>query len=267
MQRNIRLIIAYDGTAFHGWQHQPGQRTVQGALTDVARRVLGHPVTIRGSGRTDAGVHAAGQVANFRTTHTMPTANIAQAIGSRLPRDMAIVDACAVHPDFDAVGSSVSKLYRYRIYNATSRPVERHVQRYVYHCWDRLDAARMRDAARHFVGEMDYSAMASSGCRRESMVRRVLRCSAYRHLNEVRIDVEGTGFLYHQVRNMAGTLIEIGRGRWQPDDLAGILASCDRRQAGPTAPAQGLCLRWVRYPAAVLGVERDVILANGPAPR
>lgn len=264
MERNIKLIIAYDGTDFCGWQMQPGMRTVQGVLSDVAQRVLRHPISIRGSGRTDSGVHATGQVANLRTTHTMPAANMALAIGSRLPFDMSIVDASEVHGDFDAIRSSVSKLYRYRIFNTASRPVERHQLRYVYHYWHSLDTDLMRDAARHFVGEMDFSAMASSGCVRETMVRRVLRCDVHRHGDEVRVDVEGTGFLYNQVRNMTGTLIDIGRRRWPPDALIDMLASRDRRNAGPTAPPEGLCLRWVRYPAHLLRCERDWTIAEAP---
>lgn len=266
MERNIKLTIAYDGTDFHGWQHQPGFRTVQSTLVDVAQRVLGHPVSLRGSGRTDSGVHAAGQVANFRTTHLMPVASMRMAIGSRLPKDMSIVDACEVHPKFDAIRSSVSKLYRYRIFNSVSRPVEKFVQRYVYHCWTPLDLDKMQAAARHFVGRMDFSAMASSGCVRNSMVRRILRCNVFRHWDEVRIDVEGEGFLYNQVRNMAGTLIDIGRGRWTPDALIDILASRDRGRAGPTAPAHGLCLQWVRYPAHVYETGSDLMLADKPGP-
>ena len=267
MERNIKLTIAYDGTDFHGWQHQPNFRTVQGVLTDITQRVLGHPLSIRGSSRTDSGVHAAGQVANFRITHLMPVAAMRMAIGSRLPKDMSIVDVCEVHPKFDAIRSSSSKLYRYRIHNSTSRPVDRHQQRYVYHCWTPLELDKMRAAARHFVGEMDFSAMASSGCVRNSMVRRILRCSVFRHLDEVRIDVEGEGFLYNQVRNMAGTLIDIGRNRWAPAELIDILASRDRGRGGPTAPAEGLCLQWVKYPACAYDVGGERVLADSSGPQ
>ena len=257
MERNIRLLISYDGTDFHGWQDQPGLRTVQGVIEAIAVRVVRHPMGIRGSGRTDAGVHARGQVANFKTTCTIPTENLRRAIQSRLPADISLRRADEVHLDFFATASAASKLYRYRIHNRPQRPVDRHVQRYVYHCWHALDVDRMRSAAVHFIGEMDYSAMAGAGCVRESMVRRVLRCDVHRHYDEIRIDVEGTGFLYNQVRNMVGTLIEIGRGRWEPERLATILAGCDRRDAGPTAPARGLCLQWVRYPAELLRPKNE----------
>ena len=252
MERNIKLLIAYDGTDFHGWQRQPGLRTVQSEIEDAARRIVRHPVTIRGSGRTDAGVHARGQVANFVTTCNIPVHNLYLALGSRLPAEISLREASEAHPGFVASSSALSKLYRYSLYNSKKRPVDRLRQRYCYHCWHELDVERMRAAASHFLGEMDFSAMASAGCLRQSMVRTVLRCDVHRHLSELRVEVEGTGFLYKQVRNMVGTLIEIGRGHWPVEKVPEILASRQRRQAGPTAPAQGLCLEWVRYPAHLL---------------
>jgi tRNA pseudouridine38-40 synthase len=252
MERNIRLVIAYDGTDFHGWQVQRDLRTVQGLIEQSARRVVRHQVWIIGSGRTDAGVHAAGQVANFQTTCAMPARNLLSAIGARLPKDLTLLDVSDVSLEFHATRSATSKLYRYRIHAASGRPVSRTAQRYCYHFWSPLDVARMQAAARHFVGRMDFSAMAAKGCKRDTMVRTVFRCDVHRHLDEVRVDVEGTGFLYNQVRNMVGTLIEIGRGRWEPDIVKPILAGFDRSQAGPTAPARGLCLQWVKYPAELL---------------
>ncbi len=263
MERNIKLLIAYDGTEFHGWQHQPGLRTVQGEIEDVARRVIRHPLSIKGSGRTDAGVHARGQVANFKTTSTIPTDNIRRAIGSRVGNDVCILDAHEVHPDFVASASASSKLYEYRIYNRRRRPVCLQQQRYCYHCWTDLDIEQMRQGAVHFIGTMDYSAMAGAGCVRESMVRTVLRCDIHRHLDEVRVAVHGRGFLYNQVRNMVGTLIEIGRGHWEPERLRDILASRDRRNAGPTAPACGLTLEWVEYPKELL---RPIEWLSGSTP-
>ena len=248
MVRNIYMLAAYDGTDFHGWQNQPGQRTVQGLLEEAIRRVVRHNLELIGCGRTDAGVHAAGHVSNFSTTCAIPNDRLRHAIGSRLPTDLAILDVRDVHPAFNARRSAISKLYRYRVHNANRRPVERKTQRHTYHFWHRLDVDRMAEAARHFVGEMDFTAMTPKGAVRESMVRAVLRCDVERYLNEVRIDVEGTGFLYNQVRNMVGTLLEIGRGHWEPDAVVGILDGRDRSAAGPTAPAQGLCLQWVRYP-------------------
>ncbi len=247
MERNIKLLLAYEGTEFHGWQRQPELRTVQGMLEQAARRVCQCQVDIIGAGRTDAGVHAAGQVANFATTSDIPAANLARAIGGRLPKDITLIHAMDVPMAFHATRSARGKLYRYTIHNAPGRPVERLRQRYVYHFWQPLDVERMREAARAFIGEQDFAAMASRGDEREHTVRTVYACDVYRHYDEVRVDVEGRGFLYNQVRNMVGTLIEVGRGHWPVERVAEILASKDRRQAGPTAPARGLSLQWVRY--------------------
>ena len=174
------------------------------------------------------------------------------AIGSRQPADIAILEARDVHPSFHATWSAEAKLYRYRIHNAVGRPVEHLTQRYAAHIWHELDLDRMQAAATHFIGEHDFTAMAAAGTVRQSMVRTVLRCDVERNLDEIRIDVMGTGFLYKQVRNMVGTLLKVGRGRWEPERVAAIITSRDRDQAGPTAPARGLCLRWVRYPPHLL---------------
>ncbi len=252
MERNVRLLIAYDGSEYHGWQVQQGLLTIQGLLEQAARRVCRHQESIVGSGRTDAGVHAAGQVAHFKTACTIPANNLRRAIGARLPKDISLVDVGDVSRVFHARRDVLRKLYRYRIHAAAGRPVSRTTQRYTYHFWNPLDVERMRAAARHFVGCMDYSAMATKGCERETMVRTVLRCDVHRDLDEIIVDVLGKGFLYNQVRNMVGTLIEIGRGRWEPDHLRLILESCDRSQTGPTAPARGLSLQWVQYPPELL---------------
>lgn len=252
MERNLKLVVAYDGTDFHGWQRQPEFRTVQGELEAAAKRVLRHPLALRGSGRTDSGVHARGQVANVRSSCPIPTKNLRHAIGGRLPKDISLLDVSEVHPDFDSILSATCKCYRYRIHNHSRRSVDRLSQRYTYHCWNELDVERMHAAAFYFIGTMDFSAMAGAGCERATMVRTVLRCDVHRHLDEIRIDVVGKGFLYHQVRNMAGTLIEIGRGFWPIEKLPEILESKNRDNAGPTMPAEGLSLQWVQYPSHLL---------------
>lgn len=261
MQRTIYLRIAYDGTEFHGWQRQPGLRTIQGVLEQSILRVVRHPCDLIASGRTDAGVHASGHVASFRTTCPLPESKFRHAIGSRLPEDVAVVELREVHPDFHATSDAVSKLYRYRIFHSTSRPVEHLVQRYVQHIWQPLDIEPMKRAARLFVGTKDFRAFAASGCVRSTTVRTVFRCDVQRRLDEILIDVEGGGFLYNQVRIMVGTLLNIGRGYWQPDRVQQILAGGDRANAGPTAPARGLCLRWVRYPPEKL---RPISIAAAP---
>lgn len=262
MDRNVRLLLSYDGTDFHGWQFQPGLRTVQGVLEEALRRVMRHPVRLMASGRTDAGVHAVGQVANVFTSSRIPSDKLCYAVGHRLPHDLSVVMAGDVSREFHATHSATSKLYRYRIHNTTERPVSQMTQRHTYHHWEPLDLEAMRVAASHFVGTKDFTAVASSRCDRETMVRSVFRCDVERHYDEVRIGVEGSGFLYHQVRNMVGTLIEVGRGRWAPERVAEILASRDRSQAGPTAPAHGLCLQWVRYPARLLRPDDSPVAAE-----
>lgn len=247
MLRNIRLLIAYDGTDFHGWQNQPGQRTVQDTLEQAIRRVVRHPMSLTGSGRTDAGVHARGQIANFETTCDIPCDNLRKAISSRLPFDVSVLRADEVPIGFRATADAVSKLYRYTIHNTAGRPVNDMLQRYAYHYWHPLDEERMRQAGRQWVGTHDFAAFASKGSDRETTVRTVLRVDVRRRYDDLTVDVEGTGFLYNQVRNMVGTLIEIGRGHWEPARAGEILASCSRSNAGPTAPARGLCLQWVRY--------------------
>ncbi len=252
MARTLCLLVAYDGTEFHGWQFQPGLRTVQGVLEGALQRVVRHPVDLIGSSRTDAGVHSAGHVSSFVTSCTLEPDRLGHAIGARLATDLAICNVREVHPDFNARRTASGKLYRYRIHNATRRPVERMAQRYAYHCWIPLDVERMRKAARYFVGTRNFSAMVAGPVTNESAVRTVVRCDVERHLDEIRIEVEGTGFLYKQVRTMVGTLINVGRGMWEPERVAEILESRDRTNAGPVAPAEGLCLQWVRYPPYLL---------------
>ncbi len=252
--RTIKMTVAYDGTDFCGWQTQPGQRTVQDEIEQVLRRVVNHPLTIHGAGRTDSGVHAAGQVAHFVTTSPIPVHNIQRALASRMPPDISIVRLREVHPEFHATQSAVSKLYRYRLWNHSHRPTEHLLHRYTYHCWRELDLRRMQEAGQLFVGHQDFAALASkSGQPRRTTWRTVFRCDVYRHFQEVRIDVEGSGFLYNMVRNIAGTLVEVGRGRWAPDHIGEILASGNRSNAGQTLPARGLCMQWVKY---VPGVDR-----------
>lgn len=247
MERTLKLVLAYDGTDFHGWQRQAGVRTVQGAAQEVIQRVVRHPVDLVGASRTDAGVHARGQVAHLRTSCTIPDRNLLLAIGHRLPEDVGLVSLERAPEGFHAIRDARRKLYRYTIYNSPQRPVLDLCQRYAWHVWHDLDIERMQQAAGSLVGTHDFAAFASSGHGREQTVRTVRRIDVQRCGPFVRIDVEGDGFLYNQVRNMAGTLVEIGRGRWPPQRAAEALASRDRRQAGPTAPAHGLCLESVRY--------------------
>ena len=248
MERNLKLTIAYDGTNYHGWQRQLGVRTVQAEIEAVARRVIRHPVKIVGASRTDAGVHARGQVAHVRTSTAIPANNLRLAIGHRVPGDISLVHLADVPLGFHATRGALGKLYRYRIHNDDRRPVEWLTARHAWHVWWPLDLGRMQAAAAALIGLHDFAGFASAGCTRSSTVRTISRFGVRRHLNTILIDVEGNGFLYNQVRNMVGTLVEVGRGRWPPERVPEIIASGDRRLAGPTAPPQGLCLQWVKYP-------------------
>jgi tRNA pseudouridine38-40 synthase len=257
MERNLKLVLAYDGAAFHGWQRQAGVRTVQAELEDALRRVLRHPLHVNGASRTDAGVHARGQVATVRTTSPIPLSNLLRALGHRLPADMALVHVAAVSDDFHPARDALGKLYRYRIWNHAHRPVEQHAGGGSWHVWFPLDVTRMRQAAATLVGTHDFLAFATPGSPRRTSVRTIRRLDVERVLDEVVIAVEGDGFLYNQVRNMVGTLMEIGRGHWAPERMAVIRDSRDRRLAGTTAPPHGLCLEWVRYPPR-LAVASDL---------
>ena len=246
-KRNVKLVIAYDGAAYHGWQRQAaGIDTVQERIETAAADALRHPVTVHGAGRTDAGVHAAGQVANFRTPQLrMPLRGLRRAINSRLPRDIAAVSAVEVPEGFHASRSAVGKTYRYRIHVAPVRPVELAGQ--VYHYWRSLDVEAMRDAAGRLLGTHDFLGLATSAEQRKNTVRTILRCDVAAAGEAVTVTVRGDGFLYNMVRNIVGTLIEIGRGHWHPERIEHILATRDRREAGPTAPPDGLTLVCVHY--------------------
>lgn len=230
-------------------------RTVQGTLEETLQRSLRHPVDLAGSGRTDAGVHALAHVNSFVTSSDLPLDRLHSSLQSRLPTDLSIVAVREVHPEFDATRSAVGKRYRYRIHAAQSRPVDQLCQRYTYHCWVPLDVQVMKEAATHFIGQYDFTSFAATGTVRESMVRTIFRCEVNRKLDEIHVDVEGDGFLWKQVRTMVGTLLQVGRGRWQPEYVREIIDSRDRSRAGPTMPAHGLCLQWVRYPPEMITIQ------------
>ncbi|MCG8406270.1 MAG: tRNA pseudouridine(38-40) synthase TruA [Phycisphaerales bacterium] len=260
MMRNLMLVLAYDGSQFHGWQNQPKMRTVQDCLEKALRRTVRHRAAILGCSRTDSGVHAAGYVANLYTTSPVPNERIARSVGSRLPKDMTLIHLTEVPLTFHATLSAKTKLYRYRLYNSKGRPCEQLLQQQTYHCWQPLCLNRMREAAKHWLGRHDFSSFASAGNDRQSNVRRIIRIEFLRSGHEIRIDIEGDGFLYKQVRNMVGTLCEIGRGQWAPEYAKTILEARDRTKAGPTAPARGLCLQWVRYDIPNLPPPRPDLL-------
>lgn len=250
MARNLKLLLAYCGAGFHGWQTQPGVRTVQAEVTNVLQRLLRHPLSVHGASRTDAGVHARGQTASVLTETTIPIDKLQRAIADRLPEDVGLIRVEDAPLNFHASRSAVEKLYRYTIFNDRLRPVVDGLLGQSWHVWHSLDLERLKAAARALCGTHDFAGFASAGSQpRRTTVRTITRCEVRRDFRAVQIDVSGDGFLYNQVRNMVGTLVEIGRGHWPVERVREVLEKCDRQLAGPTAPPQGLCLQWVRYPA------------------
>lgn len=248
--RRYRLVIAYDGSKFHGWQKQlppSGEkiRTVQGDVEDALQRLLGQPVRLRGASRTDSGVHAFGQVAQMDVACPIPVERLHEAMNSRLRDDVDVRSAEIVPKTFD-VTQAITKQYRYRIWATAHKPLG--IRHMVHHFWWPLDPGRMNDAAARVVGTHDFGGFATAGHGRDSTVRTVHACRVERVSDEeLQLVIEGDGFLYNMVRIIAGTLLEIGRGHWEPTRIDEVLASKDRQLAGPTAPAPGLCLQWIKY--------------------
>lgn len=254
-QRNIKLVISYNGAAYHGWQRQAkGIDTVQLRIEQAATRILAHPVTVFGAGRTDAGVHAAGQVANLYTPNfSVPIKNLRRAMNSKLPGDVSVRSTQLVPETFHASRSATGKTYRYRIYLGPDKPVM--LDKQVYRYSRQLDTELMQAAGLKLVGTHDFRGFATSAETRENTVRTIFACDVSSAGPEVIVSVRGDGFLYNMVRNVVGTLIEIGRGRWPVDRIDKILASCDRSDAGPTAIADGLSLMCVYYDAESLQIK------------
>ena len=247
--RNVKLTIAYDGSEYHGWQIQPGFQTVQGTLTEALCALLGPNARICGASRTDAGVSALGQVGLIQIDSPIPTEHLARAITDRLPEDIAVVKAEEVRMGFDVIGEVVDKLYRYTIFSGPVRPVL-----HMKHCWHvtaALDVEAMAAAAGALVGRRDFKSFAAAADRRQDSVRTVFRCGVTDEPADdgrwITVDVEGDGFLYNMIRNIVGTLVEVGIGRWPAEKIPEILEAKDRRAAGPIAPPNGLCLMWVTY--------------------
>ena len=243
-ERVFRLVLEYDGTAFEGWQIQAGarpSRTVQGVLLEAATELTGTTPRLRGAGRTDAGVHAEGQVASLTLATGLAPDRLAAALNARLPADLAIVRCAEAPTGWDALRAARAKHYRYAIWNGWTRSPLRAARS--AHVREPLDPDRMRAAARAFVGRHDFASMQAAGSDVQTTVRTLTRLDVIGASGaEIVLDVEGEGVLRHMVRNLAGTLIEIGRGRFEVPAAAEILAGRDRGRAGPTAPAAGLSL-------------------------
>ncbi len=243
--RNLRLDICYDGTRYRGWQRLPGKDdTIQGKLETTLSRILGEPIEISGSGRTDAGVHARGQVANFHCESAMPTGEILAQLRRYLPEDIGIYSCKDVSPRFHARLNAREKTYRYRIWNSEEPCV--FDRRYVAVMPEALDLSAMEQAAEYLCGEHDFSAFCGNAKMKKSTVRFLRAIEISRQGREIQICFTGNGFLHNMVRILAGTLIEVGRGTRSADSIPQLFGG-KRAEAGFLAPAQGLCLEEVRY--------------------
>ena len=247
-KKRVRLIVAYDGTQYSGWQLQPNGITIEEVLNRELTRLLGEEVRVIGASRTDAGVHALGNVAVFDTYTRIPAEKISYALNTRLPEDIRIQRSEEVAPDFHPRHCDSVKTYEYRIWNHSfANPLERLYSKF---CYYPLDISKMQLAAECLVGEHDFKSFCSAGSQALTTVRTITDISVDRAATEPRlviIRVSGKGFLYNMVRIISGTLLEIGMGLRQPGEMQDILLACDRSKAGPTAEPQGLRLVGIRY--------------------
>jgi len=249
--RTVKLILSYDGADFAGWQTQQGVRTVQATLEEAIEKITGVRPSTLASGRTDAGVHALGQVVGFRTESQLPAEVLQRALNAILPHSMAVLDLAEVHDSFHATHDALRKRYRYVIHDGPIRDV--FSRRYTWHfAHGRLDVAAMRQAAAALIGRHDFSSFETTGSPRKTSVRTVYDLCVERGRGEqehfVTLEIEANGFLYNMVRTIVGTLADVGRGA-RPESWPGeVLLAKDRRRAGRTAPPQGLFLVNVEYP-------------------
>lgn len=244
--RNIKLTIAYDGTAYHGWQIQRNARTIQGVLQEKIGIITGETISLIGSGRTDAGVHALGQVANFRTESRIPRDALKRGLNSLTPDDIAVQRVEEVGDDFHARYSARSKLYEYRILNT---PVPSPIQRnFSWHVSQRLNLGKMEEAGGSLLGTHDFSSFRAAQTDNLNPVRTLMTLEIGRRKDHMlTIRTRANGFLKHMVRNIVGTLVDVGRGRLTPDEFEAIRDARDRTRAGMAAPSHGLFLVEVEY--------------------
>ena len=243
--RNIKLTIEYDGKEFNGWQKQPNKLNIQGSIEQAIYQITGEEVELNASGRTDAGVHALGQVANFKTNSNIPIEKFAIAINTKLKKSIRILKAEEVDERFHSRLSCKRKTYRYIINNseqgtAIYRNLETNIS---YH----LDETKMNEASKYFIGEHDFKAFKASGTSSKSSVRKIYDAKVYRQGDRIFIEITGNGFLYNMVRIISGTLVEVGMGKMQPEEIKEIIQSKNREKAGKTLPPQGLYLVEVEY--------------------
>lgn len=243
MVQNYKIIISYDGTDYFGWQRQLHKQTVQGHLEDALAQIGSKPLAVVGAGRTDAGVHAIGQVAHFKANLKLDEEELIQAFNGLLPKDIRVTSLHKASPDFHARRSAKLKVYRYRIVNSSI--ISPFLLRYALHWPPSLDIKKMREAAALFVRKADFTSFSSN--RLLNPVRTVMRSEIRTKGQEIIYTVEANGFLRYMVRSMVGTLLEIGKGKVQPERIEELFAEKKRTLSSPTAPARGLCLLKVNY--------------------
>jgi tRNA pseudouridine38-40 synthase len=248
--RTIKLTIEYDGTHYSGWQVQPNGLAIQQVIEEALERLLGERVRVRSSGRTDAGVHARGMAAAFATQRDIPLRAFVEGTNRFLPDDIAVIDAGEVRPGFKPIGDALAKHYRYTIRVSQVRsPLHR------FHAWhvkEKLDLDAMEEALAIFAGRHDFAAFRASNCVSRTTVRRIDSVTLSREDGFIFIDVIGEGFLKNMIRIMVGTVVDVGKGRFAPGHITWLLQNRDRKKAGVTAPACGLCLMKVFYPQDIV---------------
>jgi len=243
--RWLKLTVAYDGTAYAGWQIQPSVPTVQAAVEAAWHEITRETIRVTAAGRTDAGVHALGQVVGLATESTRSTADLQRGLNAVLPEDVAIVSVDEAPANFHATYDAKQKTYRYQIHNGRTSDVFN--RKFVWHYPRPLNAELMQQAALALVGKHDFAAFESAGSERPDTERTLFAVGVERNADRITIEVTGDGFLYNMVRSIVGTLVEVGKGSRERAWVAEVLASCDRRRAGQTAPALGLFLVSVEY--------------------
>ena len=249
MTRNVRLLIEYDGTHYHGWQIQPDQRTVQGEIQARLNQLFGGPIILTGSGRTDAGVHALGQVANFTAKNNISDERLYQALNSMLPPDIAIKKVDTVPPEFHARFDAVRRFYIYRI-SFDKRPIGR---QYTWQLWHTLDLDTLNRTAQYLLGRHDFTSFCVTAHEKENRICEIYDSHWLEDEKGLVYHISGNRFLRAMVRSIVGTIVEIGRGVRPPEIIPEILAAKNRQRAGESAPASGLFLKKVVYPDSELG--------------
>lgn len=241
----VRMVVAYDGTNYSGWQIQPNGITIEQKLNEALTALLGEEIRVIGASRTDAGVHSLGNVCIFDTNTRMPAEKISFALNQRLPEDIVVQDSCEVDESFHPRFSKSRKTYEYRILNRRFRMPTRRLDTYFYYY--PLDVERMQAAAEYLIGEHDFKSFCAANAQSQTSVRTIYDCTVTKTDDIITIRVMGNGFLYNMVRIIAGTLIKVGAGETAPADMGKILKACDRSAAGPTAPAHGLTMIGLKY--------------------